>query len=593
MTTFTIPGIRVDYSYDTAVGVSSSQAEVTVPSDSSTFSYQITGTNPYGQPIIEINDDSYQILLNGTLLSDLNPSAVEASMSAVTWSGGTTTALQVSIDTGPNSSSDLIFILGGAPAPSIASISDWNSFDADITGVSAPSGAFAQGVDILWSEFDNSTVTEDDTFAGTSGADNFLGGIGDDYFNSSQGNDTYHGGAGTFDQLSFAHDPGGVTANLGTGTATDGWGGTDSFDGIEVLRGSAFDDWLHGDAGHNVLRGLAGNDTLIGGNGTDEARYDLDARYGGTAGVTVNLAQGTATDGFGDSDQLTAIEDVRGSDANDNLIGNGVANTLQGELGNDTLNGLNGADTLDGGAGHDKLLGGGGADSLIGGAGYDTLFGHKGTDMLIGNAGNDSLDGGSHNDTLFGGTGNDKLLGGDGADLLNGGGGQDSLYGGNGNDKMLGLAGNDVLVGQVGADKLDGGAGNDQLFGNNGFDTLQGGAGADKLNGGAGNDKLFGGNGVDQLIGGTGNDLLTGGDKADKFIFAGAFGEDTITDFQTAGTDEKINLAGVAEITSFQDLTAHHLTEVAGNAVIDDGLGNTITLDGVAMADLLANDFIF
>ncbi|MAU95182.1 MAG: hypothetical protein CMP81_04715, partial [Fulvimarina sp.] len=55
---------------------------------------------------------------------------------------------------------------------------------------------------------------------------------------------------------------------------------------------------------------------------------------------------------------------------------------------------------------------------------------------------------------------------------------------------------------------------------------------------------------------------------------------------------EKIDLSAVTAITSFADLAANHLTQVGGNAVITDGF-NTITLNGVNIADLDAGDFIF
>ena len=134
------------------------------------------------------------------------------------------------------------------------------------------------------------------------------------------------------------------------------------------------------------------------------------------------------------------------------------------------------------------------------------------------------------------------------------------------NDRIYGQKGNNTLIGLDGADKL---------FGLNGRDTLEGGAGRDVLNGG------------------NGNDVLSGGAQADKFVFSGKFGNDTITDFQTSGKAEKIDLSGVARIKSFRDLKNNHLSEVDGDAVISDNNGNTITLDGVAMDDLRVNDFLF
>ena len=61
----------------------------------------------------------------------------------------------------------------------------------------------------------------------------------------------------------------------------------------------------------------------------------------------------------------------------------------------------------------------------------------------------------------------------------------------------------------------------------------------------------------------------------------------------TAGRVEKIDLSGVASIKGFIDLKNHHLSNVGGVAVIDDGAGNTITLNGHVAGDFSANDFIF
>jgi Ca2+-binding RTX toxin-like protein len=53
----------------------------------------------------------------------------------------------------------------------------------------------------------------------------------------------------------------GVVVNLATGTASDGYGGTDTLSGIENVRGSTFNDTLTGDANANWLEGGVGNDT--------------------------------------------------------------------------------------------------------------------------------------------------------------------------------------------------------------------------------------------------------------------------------------------------------------------------------------------
>ncbi len=131
--------------------------------------------------------------------------------------------------------------------------------------------------------------------------------------------------------------------------------------------------------------------------------------------------------------------------------------------------------------------------------------------------------------------------------------------------------GDDKVAGGDGFDFVDGGSGNDMLSGGGSGDYLIGGRGADTLDGGAGND---------HIIGDAGDDVLTGGDGADIFVFAG--GDDTITDF-AAGED--ILLLGAqlwqAEVNPFAALQDDVQVQ-GGNAVVDFGDGNTLTLTGVS-----------
>ncbi|MEX0304014.1 MAG: calcium-binding protein [Leisingera sp.] len=452
MTTFTFSGLRVDYDDGDAVAVQDADAVIVVPSATSTFSYLIDGRDDDGVAIIDMNDNISHVIVGGQNLDDAAGVFLseESLITSVSWSGGTTVVLILSMETGANTDTEFYFALDGAALPDINSVADWNSFNNAIASLDDPTGAYGPGVDIAWSSIDGVSVTEDDEFWGTPGDDTYNGGKGDDYFLNQEGNDTYNGGAGTFDQVAFTIDPAGVIANLKTGTATDGWGDTITMTGIEVLRGSAHDDKLIGNGKSNTFRGLEGADTINGSGGKDEVRYDKDAQRGGTDGVTVNLGKGFAIDGFGDRDTLKSIERARGSDSADKLLGNGGANRLMGLDGNDTLSG-------------------------------------KG--------------------------------------------------------------GNDLILGGIGQDKINGDGGNDDLFGEGG---------------------------------------------ADLFIFKGAFGNDTISDFQTAGKKEKVDLSAITNIKSFRDLENNHLSENSdGDAVISDNKGNSITMDGIGIADLSGNDFIF
>ena len=207
------------------------------------------------------------------------------------------------------------------------------------------------------------------------------------------------------------------------------------------------------------------------------------------------------------------------------------------------------------------------------------------------------------------GTGfDDRFISGSAADSFAGGGGIDSVdysaslaavdvnlgtgkgLGGNAAgdayadiENATGSGLDDFLTGNASANALDGGVGSDSLDGGDGNDTLTGGLGDDALNGADGNDILVGGAGADTLTGGVGDDV---------FVFDGSFGSDTITDFAAGlGRTDRIWITG-SSFTSFADVQAHAV-DAGGDAVISvDGLG-TITLTGVSVASLQADDFIF
>lgn len=162
------------------------------------------------------------------------------------------------------------------------------------------------------------------------------------------------------------------------------------------------------------------------------------------------------------------------------------------------------------------------------------------------------------------------------------------IDGTNGNDKLYGLGGNDELDGKGGRDKLYGGSGNDELDGGGGNDLLYGGSGNDDLDGGAGDDKLYGGSGRDEIDGDRGNDVLFGGKGADRFVFDRNDGRDKIQDFKVGEDRIEIDIDGVRK---FSDLNIYD--NAAGDAVIDFGGGNNVTLAGVAKAELGASSFLF
>ncbi|MDF1794852.1 MAG: DUF4347 domain-containing protein [Thalassobaculaceae bacterium] len=243
--------------------------------------------------------------------------------------------------------------------------------------------------------------------------------------------------------------------------------------------------------------------------------------------------------------------------------------------------------------------------SYVGGDGNDVTL----TDVVVsGDSG--GISSASAAQRLVGGAGNETLRGGDGADTISAMGGDDQIYGAGGDDIAYGNPGNDILWGNADGDTLYGGQGadiaygnqaDDVLYGNIGTDTLYGGQGSDvlygnldddRLHGNLGADTLYGGQGADTLSGGAGDDLLVGGVGADHYSFGSGDGMDTIGGF-SVGEDVIVVAAGLNDtsIVSTSDLLARLSAASNGDAVLDLGAGNTVTLIGVDPTSLSASDF--
>jgi Ca2+-binding RTX toxin-like protein len=85
-------------------------------------------------------------------------------------------------------------------------------------------------------------------------------------------------------------------------------------------------------------------------------------------------------------------------------------------------------------------------DELLGLFDDDEIFGFDGNDTLDGFVGDDFLYGGFGRDALFGGADNDELYGDDGNDWLDGGDGIDIMWGGLGNDTYVVDNAGDVVI---------------------------------------------------------------------------------------------------------------------------------------------------
>lgn len=158
-----------------------------------------------------------------------------------------------------------------------------------------------------------------------------------------------------------------------------------------VIVGTTSSDNLSGAASDDIFYAYEGNDILDGTSGEDTSDYSASASR-----VIVDLENNTASDGYGYTDTLTSIENIRGSNFGDNIIGDSNDNVLEG---------LDGNDELVGGAGNDDLIGGAGSDILDSGAGDDVAIGNSGDDLFtyryVDNIGS--------TDSYFGGTGSDRV----------------------------------------------------------------------------------------------------------------------------------------------------------------------------------------
>ena len=110
-----------------------------------------------------------------------------------------------------------------------------------------------------------------------------------------------------------------------------------------------------GDGGENRFEGLGGNDFFNGRGGWDIVRFDDRDYLGGVQGVVVNMATGTARDAWGNTDTFTNIEEVRGSNFEDELRDDAGDNILRGEEGDDLLISRRGNDRFEGGLGADTF----------------------------------------------------------------------------------------------------------------------------------------------------------------------------------------------------------------------------------------------
>ncbi|MEM9357708.1 MAG: calcium-binding protein [Pseudomonadota bacterium] len=464
---------------------------------------------------------------------------------------------------------------------------------------------------------------------GNGGSDSLFGEGGDDVLISDGVDVVLDGGEGV-DTVNFSNIAGsGINIDLDTNTPQPGpatqIGAAELFDGdnaidnnpvqvvdVENVIGTNQNDRIFGNNEINVLDGLGGDDVfhsfggadfINGGEGTDTVLFSA----GGA--VTIDLDDnGDAVASVGDT--LTSIENITGSASGDDSIsGNAGANVLNGNGGSDSLFGEGGDDTLVS-DGIDTILDGGeGVDTVdfsgVTGSGInidlDTNTPQPGPATQTGAAelfdGDNAIDnnpfdvidvenviGTDQNDRIFGNNEVNVLDGGAGDDTFHSFGGSDFVNGGEGTDTVLFSAGGAVTIdlddnGDAVASVGDTVTSIENITGSAaGDDTISGNASVNVLNGNGGNDTLNGEGGDDTLIGGAGSDT---------FVETEGSGADTVTDFAIA--DDVIDVAGHG-LTAAEALAL--AVDNAGDALIDFGGGDTLTLTGVAAGDLTEANFV-
>ncbi|MEP3638901.1 MAG: hypothetical protein ABJ358_08260 [Rhizobiaceae bacterium] len=527
--------------------------------------------------------------------------------------------------------------LDGIPDP------EFDDFDGNV----APFGWYMAGGTVSGTQiqttggmFDVTLGTEDDDiFDGTNGSDWFVGSGGSDTYNGSGGNFQSLAANATVsstlvdvesDRVSYGGSTSAVNVDLASGVGTGGLADGDTYISIEDISGSAHadiitgnvdantlfgaggNDTLSGGANDDVLEGGVGNDHLIGGDG-DDVLYggDGDDTVGGgigrdllygdagadsytggngsdtvsyvdaTVGLTIDLENTANSTNIAEDDSYVSIEFLHASNFGDTVSGSSDNDKLYALDGDDSVLGLDGDDQIFGGDGEDTIYGGSGDDRILGGKQRDVLYGGDGHDEILGGSFGDTIEGGAGDDTVWGGAGNDLIDLGEGNNVFN-----DTFENGafGGLDTVISGSGNDLFNGKSGDDDFASGGGDDTLFGAAGDDRLDAGDGADNLNGGAGDDTI---------LGGAGDDVINGGAGADTFVFETNFGTDILLGFQRNFSGEVIDLTAVSEIVDFADLQANHLSQVGSDAVISDGLGNSLTLIGINETGLDADNFAF
>jgi Ca2+-binding RTX toxin-like protein len=347
-----------------------------------------------------------------------------------------------------------------------------------------------------------------------------VGTLGNDVFQGFGGDDSING-LGGFDRALYTDAAGSITVNLAAGTVSGLGVGNDTLTAIEGVVGSDFADTFNAagfigssgvpgtPVGFNEFEGRGGNDTIISAVNGFGAALTRVSYVSATAGVTVDIAAGTA-DGDASVGHDTfvgpGILSAWGSAFADTLDGSnngfGTIEVFAGFGGNDTINGRGGFDradyntdpattsgitvhlaagtvTGDATVGTDTLVsveavrgtnfadvydatGFSGSSTNAGSLGtFNEFTGEGGNDTIIGNGntrlGFNNATAGVTVDIAAGTADGDASVGHDtftGVNAIMGSMFADSLSGSAGNETFTGLGGNDLIDGRGGFDTV-------------------------------------------------------------------------------------------------------------------------------------------
>lgn len=427
---------------------------------------------------------------------------------------------------------------------------------------------------------------------GTDGNHSFYGGSGDTTVTFGTGNNFFYGQGG-FNKVIFTTNES-VVVDLSIGSELQNAGSAvfrledvqavTTGDGIDVIKGNDADNILDGGGSVNRLEGRGGNDTLLGGNDVDVlvGGDGADILNGGggidtiqytdaTSGVVVDLLNPEENTGFAAGDTFISVENIWGSDFDDDLRGHATTFEMKGGAGNDRLTSRGGARELDGGDGTDIAifetahdlnidLSSGPSTSNIGGIfvsikDIEGIATGSGTNTVKGGDGDNRFEGGSGDDTFTGGLGNNYISGGDGFDTV--------VFEGSANLRVN-LANTTAQATGVGTDTLIG------------IEGIKGGDGFDILTGNEENNVIDGGNGLlNFLSGGLGADHHEGGggsnDRADYFNAATGVTVDLVR------SEENTGEAAGDTYSSIENITGSDHDDILRG---DDGVNTILGEDG-------------